>query len=286
MGVRALGYIGVDVTDLTAWRAYAEVLGTMVVPSPQDEGFGLKIDDRPYRVLLRPADRDGLAFSGWELADATALDRAGEALATAGFEVHESTAAERAERAVLGMIRTIDPSGFVVELYWGPVLDHRLFVSPTGVSGFVTDDMGLGHIVLGTPAHAEALEFYTATLGFRVSDVMPGGEHDVVFLHCNPRHHSLALAPASEAQLYHFMLEARTLDDVGYTLDRHHTAGVPISMDLGRHPNDLMVSFYSRSPSGFDVEFGCGGRRVDDATWTVSQITRPSLWGHRRPASH
>jgi hypothetical protein len=40
-----------------------------------------------------------------------------------------------------------------------------------------------------------------------------------------------------------------------------------------------MVSFYSRSPSGFDVEFGCGGLRIDDATWTVSEITKPSFWG-------
>jgi hypothetical protein len=55
-------------------------------------------------------------------------------------------------------------------------------------------------------------------------------------------------------------------------------------MDLGKHPNDEMVSFYSRSPSGFDVDIGCGGRRGDDATWTVTEITKPSLWGHRRPA--
>jgi len=44
------------------------------------------------------------------------------------------------------------------------------------------------------------------------------------------------------------MLEARTLDDVGYTLDRHHEAKAPISMSLGKHTNDQMASFYSRSP--------------------------------------
>jgi extradiol dioxygenase len=77
-------------------------------------------------------------------------------------------------------------------------------------------------------------------------------------------------------------LMARTLDDVGYTLDRHHEAKAPISMSLGKHTNDQMVSFYSRSPSGFDVEFGYSGRVVDEATWTVTQITKPSFWGHRR----
>ena len=104
-----------------------------------------------------------------------------------------------------------------------------------------------------------------------------------MFLHCNPRHHSLALVPAPQAALYHFMLEMNTLDDVGYTLDRHATSETPISSGLGKHTNDHMVSFYSTSPSGFEVEIGCGGRRVDDSTWVVSQLTKPSFWGHRSP---
>jgi hypothetical protein len=54
-------------------------------------------------------------------------------------------------------------------------------------------------------------------------------------------------------------------------------------MTLGRHTNDHVVSFSSRSPSGFDVEFGCGGVLVDEATWTVTQVTKPSFWGHRSP---
>ena len=107
----------------------------------------------------------------------------------------------------------------------------------------------------------------------------------MVFLHCDPRHHSLALVPADQAALYHFMLEMNTLDDVGYTLDRHAETGTPISAGLGKHTNDHMISFYSVSPSGFDVEIGCGGRLIDDRTWTVTQLTKPSYWGHRPPES-
>lgn len=59
--------------------------------------------------------------------------------------------------------------------------------------------------------------------------------------------------------------------------------GVADPAGLGKHTNDHMVSFSSRSPSGFDVEFGCGGRLVDDSTWTVAEITKPSFWGHRPP---
>jgi hypothetical protein len=32
---------------------------------------------------------------------------------------------------------------------------------------------------------------------------------------------------------------------------------VPMSATLGRHVNDLMLSFYLKIPGGFDVEFGC-----------------------------
>ncbi len=284
MHVRALGYIGIDVSDLAAWRSYAEVLGAMAIPSERGDQLHVRIDERPHRVVVRQAEgREGLAFVGWEFAHRRALDEAVAELEAAGHTVEPSSETERAARRVSGMVHATDPDGFALELFWGPILDHVPFDPPWGGRGFVTGDLGFGHIVLGARESSAAVEFYTNVLGFRVSDYWRPGGTEVVFLHCNPRHHSLALVPADEPALYHFMFEARTLDDVGYALDRHHAAGIPISMDLGKHPNDEMVSFYSRSPSGFDVELGCGGRLVDDATWTVTEITRPSLWGHRRP---
>ena len=114
----------------------------------------------------------------------------------AGQTFEHSTADQRAARRVRGLVRTTDPGGVRVELFWGPIDDHRLFVSPTGVSGFVTGDMGLGHIVLGTPQLGAAVAFYTNVMGFRVSDLWKPGADDVVFTHCNARHHSLALVGA------------------------------------------------------------------------------------------
>ena len=248
------------------------------------DGLRVKIDDRPLRVAIRPtAGAEGLAFAGWELPDEAALETAAAELEEVGCTTTVAPAAECAERRVRGLVRTTDPGGFVTELFHGPIHDHEMFVSPTGVSGFVTGPQGLGHIVLATPHLAECVDFYTNLLGFRVSDVWRPGDDDVVFMRCNPRHHSLALVPAAEPALHHFMLEARALDDVGYTLDRHDDTQTPISMGIGKHTHDRMVSFYSRSPSGFDVEFGFGGLLVDESDWTVTQITKPSLWGHRPP---
>jgi len=280
--IRGLGYIGIDVIDVEKWRSYGELLGMMV--TGDDTGLRLRIDERPFRVLVAASDsHDGLAFAGWELPDAASLECAATELAAAGITTVTATIDECDQRRVRGLIRATDPNGFALELFHGPIHDHERFVSPTGVSGFVTGSHGMGHIVLACPDPAHSVAFYTQVLGFRVSDYWRPGDDDVIFLHCNQRHHSLALVPAAEAALYHFMLEARTLDDVGYTLDRHHETGAPISMDLGRHTNDKMVSFYSRSPSGFDVEFGYDGLLIDETTWTVTEITKPSLWGHRQP---
>ena len=280
MDIRGLGYIGITAEDVDVWHPYGVLWGAMV--SEDDVGLRMRFDERPYRVLVGQGP-DGLAFAGWELPDADALEVAVTELIATGLTVDRGSVDECEHRHVRGLVRATDPGGFTLELFHGPILDHRLFVSPTGVSGFTTGPHGMGHIVLGTPALEESVDFYTNVLGFRVSDYWRPGDADVVFLRCNQRHHSLALVPSSTPALYHFMVEARTLDDVGHTLDRHIDSGTPISMTLGKHTNDHMVSFYSRTPSGFDVEFGCGGLLVDEATWTVTQITKPSFWGHRSP---
>src|SRR5216684_7374210 len=69
-------------------------------------------------------------------------------------------------------------------------------------------------------------------------------------------------------------------DLVGRALDRCARRGAPVSASLGRHANDLMVSFYVRTPGGFDIEYGTDGRLVDDATWVSRETTAISLWGH------
>ena len=138
-----------------------------------------------------------------------------------------------------------------------------------------------------------ALRFYTEVLGFRLRDSMrmapelfgkPAGGPPLWmrFLGCNPRHHSLALAPfPAPAGIVHLMIEVAALDDVGAAMDRCTRRGATMSATLGRHANDLMVSFYVATPGGFDVEYGTDGRLVDDATWISRETTAISLWGHR-----
>ncbi len=99
MDIRGLGYIGVDVADLDGWCRYAELLG--IRPVPHGDGFAMKIDDRPFRVAVQPADTtEGLAFAGRELSDAAALQAcaAGLAVKPPGSVVRTSPRTRRSSR--------------------------------------------------------------------------------------------------------------------------------------------------------------------------------------------
>jgi extradiol dioxygenase len=86
--------------------------------------------------------------------------------------------------------------------------------------------------------------------GFGISDyvVSPDGAPLGAFLHCNPRHHSLAFfqIPMGPRKIQHVMFETNSLDDVGTSydlcLEREITA-----TSLGRHGNDRSFSFYFRN---------------------------------------
>ena len=290
-GIASLGYLRIESADAGGWREFGvKVLGMVEGRGPDPGVVYLRMDDFPARLVIVAGERDRLLASGWEVADEAALDRVGRALDAAGVAVKAGTAAELTDRRVGGMLRFDDPAGNALEVFCGAALEHRPAVGPYG-NRFVTGDLGLGHVVLPVAEEEPALRFYTDVLGFRLRDSIrmapelfgrPAGPALWMrFLGCNPRHHSLALAPfPAQAGIVHLMIEVAALDDVGRAMDRCARRGAPVSASLGRHANDLMVSFYIRTPGGFDVEYGTDGRLVDDATWMTRETTAISLWGH------
>ena len=290
--IQSLGYLRIESADVAAWREFGvRVLGMMEGRGPEPGAVYLRMDEFPARLVILPGEQDRLLASGWEVAGQEELAGVSEALARAGVAVKAGTAAELAARRVGQLLRFEDPSGNTLEVFSGAALEHRPVSSQYG-NRFVTGEMGLGHVVLPVSDEQSALRFYTEVLGFRLRDSMrmapelfgrPAGGPPLWmrFLGCNPRHHSLALAPfPAAAGIVHLMIEAASLDDVGRALDRCARRGAPVSATLGRHANDLMVSFYVRTPGGFDVEYGTDGQRVDDATWVSRETTAISLWGH------
>jgi 3,4-dihydroxy-9,10-secoandrosta-1,3,5(10)-triene-9,17-dione 4,5-dioxygenase len=79
------------------------------------------------------------------------------------------------------------------------------------------------------------------------------------------------------------MLEVDDINVVGRALDNCLDQGVPLRTLLGRHTNDHMISFYCDSPSGLTIEYGFGGRQIDNATHETGRYESASFWGHRPP---
>ena len=291
--ISSLGYLRIESADVAAWRDFGlKVLGMTEGRGPDKDALYLRMDEFPARLVIVPGSAERLLASGWEVAGAAALAAVGRALSDAGVPYKAATDAELAARRVGAMLRAEDPAGHTLEIFCGAALEHRPSVSPYGTR-WVTGDLGLGHVVLPVPpGPAGAFDFYTEVLGFRLRDSMRmpaeffGGKPGdppvwFRFLGCNPRHQSLALAPLpAQAGIVHLMVETASLDDVGAALDRCARRGAPVSGTLGRHANDHMVSFYVRTPGGFDIEYGTDGLLVDDATWISRETTAVSLWGH------
>ena len=280
MTIQALGYLGIGTGRLDDWTDFAtNWLGMQAV----DRGAGVRafrMDDRKQRLVLDRSLPQGQRYFGWEVADAASLDGLAARLEGAGIAVKREPGALADQRFVRDLISFADPSGNRLEAFHGAQVADEPFRPGRSISGFRTGPLGMGHAVLMVTSVDAALPFYRDLLGFRVSDYIKQ-PITAYFLHVNPRHHSLALFEAPHAGMHHLMVELYSFDDVGQGYDIALGEKDHIVATLGRHPNDLVTSFYMRTPSDILVEYGWGGREVDDATWQPEEMTSVgSFWGH------
>jgi len=294
--VAQLGYLGLNVRNLEEWQRFAtEILGLQIAGRASDGSVYLRMDENHHRFILKQNDADDVAFIGWEVTDQPALRELTAQLQAEGVEVNPGAEELAQDRGVVELIQFNDPNGIPSEAYYGPLMNFQVpFHSARTIGGFETGIMGMGHMVIRVDDSAKSLHFYRDVLGMRISDFIdmkmrrgqPVTPLTLTFMHCNPRHHTLAFGeiplPGGK-RLHHFMLQVKNVDDVGATMYLCQDQGVPISGSLGKHTNDHMVSFYMRTPSGFEVEYGYGARMIDDATWKVQRHEAGSIWGHRGP---
>lgn len=282
--VTQLAYLGFEVEDVVAWETFAiSILGMEVVERGPTTGIALRMDQHAHRILVSPGRADDLSFMGWEVASHKNLDAIVAHLREHGNVVHEGDTALAAARGVERIFCLEDPAGNSLELVTGAGREKTPFQSKKIRGGYVADQLGLGHLVITNEDNEEHRRFYCDLLGFRLSDTIVAqiGSFaiDLVFLHVNGRHHSLAFGGPQKTRIHHVGLQLASLDDLGKTLDRVRRGGYKVATELGRHPNDHMVSFYVTSPAGFQVEIGWGGREIGPG-WRPVQHDQISLWGH------
>jgi 2,3-dihydroxybiphenyl 1,2-dioxygenase len=289
MGVNALAYVTFDMADPAYWRnLYTRVLGMQLIERA-DGVIDVRCDEMHHRITLYPTGTDALRTVGWQLPNAEALDDLVARLRARGLDVTEGSAELCAERRVYRLYRFREPFLDVeTELVLGQHSDRYAFVATRGIAGYRTGPLGLGHVVFHTHDVEGAVAFYREVMGFGLSDYMGWADAAAVFLHCNPRHHTLAIMNLcmgrKSGHFNHIMFEALDYDDIGYAYDVARDDRHPLIMDLGKHTNDHVHSFYIRTPGDYGVEYGWGGRLVGP-DWQVCFYDQPMLYGHRTTTS-
>ena len=282
MPLEALGYVGFGSAALDDWRQFGTGLIGLQAVERSPSLLAFRMDDRKQRIVVDRAMAEGERFFGWEVADAGALDALAAQLERARIEVTAEPQTLADNRRVRGLISFRDPAGNRLEAFHGAAIDDTPFRPGRSISGFRTGPLGLGHAVLTVADIETVMPFYVDVLGFRLSDYMQK-PFRAYFFHINARHHSLALLETGRNGMHHLMVELFSLDDVGQSYDVALSEPDRVGVTLGRHTNDLMTSFYAKSPSSFMVECGWGGREIDPSTWQPFELKNgPSLWGHER----
>ena len=283
MTIIGLGYLGIQSAKVEDWSDFASRLLGMQCLERTGNTAGFRMDDRAQRLFITGEEGERLGFIGWEVESSNDLQLFAERLENAGVNVTMAGPALADQRFVESLIYFTDPAGNRIELFCGPIKADGPFAPGRTHSGFLTGPYGLGHAVLHVDEAETLWSFYQDVLGFKLSDF---GLKPVplYFFHVNGRHHSFALVGSGQSGFHHFMIEFNSLDDVGQGYDLAWESGKEnIAFTLGRHTNDFMTSFYVKSPSGFFVENGWGGRIIDPKTWTARETdTGPSFWGHDR----
>lgn len=282
MALQALGYVGFGSADLDGWRQFGTGLVGLQAVERSTSLLAFRMDDRKQRIVIDRSMPDGGRFFGWEVADAAALDALAARLEAAGIAVTAEPPTLADNRRVRGLISFHDPAGNRLEAFHGAEIADTPFSPGRSISGFRTGPLGVGHVVLTVDNIDPMMAFYVDVLGFALSDYIEK-PFRAYFFHINSRHHSLALIETGNNGMHHLMVELFSLDDVGQAYDVASSEPERVNVTLGRHTNDLMTSFYAKTPSSFMVECGWGGRDIEPKTWKPFEMKAgPSLWGHER----
>ena len=291
MGVANLGYVILEMQDPAAWAKFAkDVLGFGTAKSYGAKGAKyLRMDNAPFRYMIRKGEADRFVAGGYQMSSKKAFEDQINTFEKAKVSVCRGDDKSAKHRAVKGFASVTDPSGNVVEFYYGRDKTYA-FKAGHGIKGFKTGRMGLGHMVLPAPENKKTINFYRKLMGFGVSDDLslpafaPGmPKQRIYFMHAeNPRHHTLGLYNfPNPTGIIHLMAEMNDMDEVGHCMDRVKQAGLHIFASLGRHANDEMISFYFFAPGGIGFEVGYDGKQVKDwSKYKPTKSTIGDIWGH------
>lgn len=110
----------------------------------------------------------------------------------------------------------------------------------------------LGHVLFFTPDPDAATRFYTETLGFKVSDRVPGV---LSFMRCTTDHHNIAFAKSTHRGFHHASYEVGSMDEIGMGGMWMRERGWEPAWGLGRHAIGSNFFYYIKDPWGSYAEY-------------------------------
>ena len=253
--VTEIRYVGYGVTDFDAERKfYADDWGLVEVAA-EDEFAWFKTHghDEHHVVRLHKAETNTvevIAFATDTRADVEALH---EKVAAAGCRIIHDPRELDAPGGGYGF-RFFSPDGlpFEVSADVAP-LDKRAMERWEGMP------VKISHIVLHSPDHHAAVQFFTDVLGFKVSDWL--GDF-MGFLRCNSAHHHVAFLPGPPC-LNHVAYDMLSVDDMMCGASRLAKRGTELRWGPGQHTAGNNTFSYFTTPNGFAVEYTADLEEVD-----------------------
>ena len=255
------GHVGLE-------RAAEDTRGTVYLRTNADHHcLALVAGERPgvHHVAFEVASPEELA------AVAQALDRAGVPRAEAWEEAGQGAAA--AYR---------DPEGHVIELV-AAIRQMEGRLSPRAVR-----PRKVGHVGIRVHDIRGLCDFYTRHFGFRISDWI--GDQ-LVFLRCNPDHHSLVLIrdPSDTVRVQHVAYEVSGWEDFLRQADLLHERGLSLMWGPGRHAPSNNLFMYFRDADGNIIEWMAAVAQIWDDDRHIPRDFNPklpqtfNLWGIMPP---
>ena len=245
--VNEIRYVGYGVEDFDAERKfYADDWGLVEVDS--DDGmawFKTHGHDEHHVVRLHKADANCVEVIALAAGSQSDVDALHTKVAEAGCKIIHEPRTIEGPGGGYGF-RFFSPDGLPFEVSADvETLDKRAMERWEGMP------VKISHIVLHSPDHKAAVEFFTDVLGFKVSDWL--GDF-MCFLRCNEAHHRIALLPGPPC-LNHVAYDMLTVDDMMRGASRLKKRGTDLRWGPGRHTAGNNTFSYFCTPSGFAVEY-------------------------------
>lgn len=243
-----IGHVALDVSDVGRTSAFlVQALGlaeTARVDGVAHLRHGREHHNISLHPVAAPGTRCGLRHVGFELA-AGSLDRAERFLREQGVAVTEAPAQSGRGRG----LQLRDPAGLCLELY-----DVMEQVS-RGVEPGPVGLRKLSHVTLKAPSPKAMADFYTATLGFSMSDWL--GTR-FAWMRCNADHHAVAVtASDGPSGLHHFAFDLVDWSEIKRACDHLYGMGVRLEAGPVRHGPGHNIAIYFRDPDGLRIELTC-----------------------------